>query len=160
MTTLDTLHATANDIFSHALKTCDVAQSFDRHLHFEGKTLVRHPSPLLKPVSIPFDCYKKIFVVALGKGALTMLDTLLERLPTKIPMRGVCSAPVLPKKRNWRIISGNVVVVTQVNKETIVANTQAGAQGRVPYITCAPFVFRAVWRCNIGVTWQLVVRVV
>jgi len=103
MTTLDTLHATANDIFSHALKTCDVAQSFDRHLHFEGKTLVRHPSPLLKPVSIPFDCYKKIFVVALGKGALTMLDTLLERLPTKIPMRGVCSAPVLPKKRNWRI---------------------------------------------------------
>lgn len=103
MTTLDSLHAATNDIFEHALKACDIARSFDRHLHFEGKTLVRHPSPLLKPVSIPFDCYKKIFVIALGKGALTMLDTLLERLPAKIPLRGVCSAPVLPQKRNWRI---------------------------------------------------------
>lgn len=32
-----------------------------------------------------------------------MLNALLERLPKKIHVRGVCSAPTAPKKRNWRI---------------------------------------------------------
>ncbi len=103
MTTLDDLHTAAEDIFRHALEACDIGKSFDRHLHFEDATLVRHPAALLKPVSIDLRNYKKVVVIALGKAALTMLDVLLQRLPKKIHVRGVCSAPEIPKKRNWRI---------------------------------------------------------
>jgi glycerate 2-kinase len=103
MSTLDNLHTAAEDIFRHALQACDIGKSFDRHLHFEGTTLVRHPSAALKPSTVELKDYKKVFVIALGKAALTMLDTLIERLPKKLNLRGICSAPELPKKRNWRI---------------------------------------------------------
>jgi glycerate 2-kinase len=102
-TTLEQLHADATAIFDHALKASDISAALGRHIQFEGKTLVRHPSPLLKPISIPLDPYKRIIVIALGKAALTMLNALLERLPPKMLYRGVCSAPEVPKKRNWRI---------------------------------------------------------
>ena len=100
---LEELHTAAQDIFRHALEACDVGKAFDRHLHFDGMTLVRHPSHALQPVSIPLDRYKRVIVIAFGKAAMTMLDALLERLPKKIHIRGVCSAPQSPKKRNWRI---------------------------------------------------------
>lgn len=102
-TPLEEIHSAAQDIFFHALDACDIGKSFDHHLHFDGMTLVRHPSSSLPPVSIPLDRYKKVLVIAFGKGALTMLDALIERLPKKIHVHGVCSAPTLPKKRNWRI---------------------------------------------------------
>jgi hydroxypyruvate reductase len=103
ITKLEELHSAAQDMFLHALDACDVGKAFDRHLHFDGTTLIRHPSAALKPVSIPLERYKKIFVISFGKAAMTMLDALLERLPKKIHLRGVCSAPQMPKKRNWRI---------------------------------------------------------
>ena len=103
MTTLEELHAVSTQIFDHALKACDIPQAFDRHLHFEGKTLVRHPSPRLPPISQPLDGFKDIFVIAFGKAALSMLNALLERLPPKFHLRGVCSAPAIPKKRNRHI---------------------------------------------------------
>jgi len=100
---LEELHAATQDIFRHALDACDVGKAFDRHLHFDGMTLVRHPSQALQPISTPLDRYKKVIVIAFGKAAMTMLDALLARLPKKIHVRGVCSAPQSPKKRNWRI---------------------------------------------------------
>jgi glycerate 2-kinase len=103
MTSLDQLHADANAIFDQALKACDIPHAFDRHLRFEGKTLIRHSSPLLQPITLPLDSYKRILVISFGKAGLTMLNALLDRLPPKISVRGVCSAPELPKKRNWRI---------------------------------------------------------
>jgi hydroxypyruvate reductase len=103
MSTLDELHAAAEDIFHHALNASDIGKSFDRHLHFEGTTLVRHPSAALKPISTDLKNFKKVLVIAFGKAALPMLDSLLERLPKKIHVHGVCSAPELPRKRNWRI---------------------------------------------------------
>jgi len=102
-TTLDTLHAEASAIFDYALKACDIAQTFDRHLRFEGKTLYLQSSPLLNPVAIPLDSYKRILIISFGKAALTMLNALLELLPPKMHFRGVCSAPQLPKKRSWHI---------------------------------------------------------
>jgi hydroxypyruvate reductase len=100
---LDQLHADASAIFTHALKACDIPAAFDRHLRFEGKTLIRQSSPHLKPVTIPLDKYKKILVVAFGKAALTMTGALLSRLPQKTSFRGVCSAPEIPTKHTWRI---------------------------------------------------------
>jgi glycerate 2-kinase len=100
---LEDLHAAAQDIFQHALDDCDIGKAFDRHLHFEGMTLVRHPSAAVQPASISLDRYKKIIVISFGKAAMTMLDALLRRLPRKVHIRGVCSAPIMPKQRNWRI---------------------------------------------------------
>jgi glycerate 2-kinase len=103
MTPLEELHAGSRDIFDRALQACDIPKAFDRHLHFEGRTLVRHPSPRLPSMSQPLDSFKEIYVIALGKAALTMLNALLERLPPKMHLHGVCSAPVIPKKRNRHI---------------------------------------------------------
>ena len=103
MTPLEKLHAVSREIFDRALEACDIPTAFDRHLHFEGKVLVRHPSPRLPPVSQPLDGFKEIYIVAFGKAALTMLDALLERLPPKMHLHGVCSAPRLPTKRNRHI---------------------------------------------------------
>ncbi|HZD50941.1 MAG TPA: DUF4147 domain-containing protein [Silvibacterium sp.] len=100
---LDALHADAFAIFDHALKACDIPRAFDRHLRFEGKILYLQASPLVKPIAMPLDAFKRILVISFGKAGLTMLNALLERLPEKIPFRGVCSAPQIPKKRTWRI---------------------------------------------------------
>ena len=103
MTPLEELHAVSTEIFDRALKDCDIPTAFDRHLHFEGRTLVRHPSPRLPAIAQPLEGFKDIFVIAFGKAALTMLNALLERLPPKFHLHGVCSAPEIPKKRNRHI---------------------------------------------------------
>lgn len=103
MSKLEQLHADASAIFTHALKACDIPAAFDRHLRFEGKTLILQSSPHLKPVAIPLDRYKKILVIAFGKAALPMTGALLDRLPHKIHLRGVCSAPEVPQRRTWKI---------------------------------------------------------
>jgi glycerate 2-kinase len=93
----------ALDIFTTALEECNVPAAFDRHLHFEEHKLVLHPSPLLKPDVVDLDQFKKIFVIAFGKAALTMTDALLERLPQKLNVHGVCSAPRTPKEHTRQI---------------------------------------------------------
>ncbi len=103
MSNPEELHTIAREIFEEALRACDIAQAFDRHLHFEGRTLVRHPSPRLPAITQPLEGYKEFFAIAFGKAALSMLDALLERLPDKKHLEGVCSAPVIPKKRNRHI---------------------------------------------------------
>ena len=103
MTNLEELQQAAQNIFMHALGACDISKAFDRHLHFDGMTLVRHPSPALPSISVPLDAYKHFFVIAFGKAALPMLDALLERLPKKVHVRGVCCAPNTPAKRNENI---------------------------------------------------------
>ena len=103
MIPLEEIHGVAREIFDRALRACDIPQAFDRHLHFEGTTLVRHPSPRLPAITQPLDVYKDIYVIAFGKAALTMLNALLERLPAKIHLHGMCSAPEIPKKRNRHI---------------------------------------------------------
>lgn len=103
MTTMEELHGIARSIFDHALQACDIAEAFDRHLHFEGRTLIRHPSPHLPSISQSLEGYKNVYVIALGKAALSMLHVLLTRLPEKLHVRGVCSAPEIPKKRHRRI---------------------------------------------------------
>jgi glycerate 2-kinase len=103
------LHAAARDIFTNSLSQCSIGNAFDRHLHFEGSTLVHHPFPalqnVLKPVRIPLDQFRHIRIFALGKAAVPMLDALLTRLPRGLPYRALCAGPEKPAKRNWRIHS-------------------------------------------------------
>lgn len=100
---LDQLHADTSAIFCHALRACNVSAAFDRHIRFEGKTLIHQPSDGSEPVSIPLENYKRVVIIAFGKAALTMSETLLERLPHKPHLRGVCCAPEVPAHHSWRL---------------------------------------------------------
>jgi hydroxypyruvate reductase len=100
--TLETLHATATGIFTGALKSCNIASAFDRHIRFEGSVLHRQMPDGSGPATIDLDDYKRVFVIALGKAAGPMLDVLLERMTRRKGLRGVCCWNQIPKKRNWR----------------------------------------------------------
>ncbi|HTW45620.1 MAG TPA: DUF4147 domain-containing protein [Acidobacteriaceae bacterium] len=100
---LDQLHTDASAIFTHSIQSSNIPSAFDRHLHFEGKTLIHQPSSGVEPESIPLESYKRIIMIAFGKAALTMSNALLDRLPHKPHLRGVCSAPEVPARHTWRL---------------------------------------------------------
>ena len=100
---LDTLHATATQIFTGALEACNIASAFDRRLRFEGTILHRLMPDGSGPGVIDLAAYKRIFVVAIGKAAVPMLETLLDRMPRRQGLSGICAGTLIPKKRNWRI---------------------------------------------------------
>jgi len=99
---LETLHARATEIFKDAVAACNIASAFDRRLRFEGNTLHRLLPDGSGPSTINLGCYKKVFVIALGKAAGPMLDTLLDRMKRRQGLRGICCSNQLPPKRNWR----------------------------------------------------------
>jgi len=101
-TSLESLHAAATDIFTGTLKACNIESAFDRRLRFEGDTLLRLMSDGSGPASIDLSKYKRIFVIALGKAAAPMLETLLARMKRRQGVRGICCSNQLPLKRNWR----------------------------------------------------------
>jgi hydroxypyruvate reductase len=99
---LDSLHATANEIFTGAVAACSIASAFDRRIRFEGNTMHRLLPDGSGPATIDLSSYKKIFVIALGKAAGPMLDTLLTRMSRRLGLRGICCSNQLPKNRDWR----------------------------------------------------------
>jgi glycerate 2-kinase len=102
-TALDALHATATNIFTGTLKACNIASAFDRRLKFDGHMLNRLMPDGSGPATIDLNAYKRIFVIAIGKAAAPMLDTLLARMKRRKGLRGVCCTYSMPPKRNWRI---------------------------------------------------------
>jgi glycerate 2-kinase len=102
-TALDGLHATAATIFDEAIKECNIATAFDRRIRFEGNILKRLLPDGSGPEAIDLASFKRIFIVALGKAAVPMLDILLGRMKRRQGVRGICCAGQLPKVRNWRI---------------------------------------------------------
>ena len=99
---LDALHATANDIFTGAIKACNIESAFDRRIRFVGNTMQRLIPDGSGPASIDLNCYKKIFVIALGKAAAPMLDVLMARMTRRSGLRGICCSNQLPACRSWR----------------------------------------------------------
>lgn len=99
MSTLQQLHADARDIFAHALAACNIKDAFDRHLRFEGSTLIRKSLP--RPILL--DRYSEFLILSFGKAARPMTSALLARLPMEIPVRGICSAPEVPAEPDPRI---------------------------------------------------------
>lgn len=100
---LDKLHASATQIYTQALGACHIGSAFDRRIHFDGNILHRLLPDGSGPDTLDLTAYKRIFVIALGRDSLPMLDTLLERMKRRKGLRGVCCAPTIPRKRNWRI---------------------------------------------------------
>lgn len=99
---LELMHATATKIFTGALEACNIASAFDRRIRFEGNKMHRLLPDGSGPATIDLACYKRIFVIALGKAAVPMLETLLERMNRRQGLRGICCCTQLPRKRNWR----------------------------------------------------------
>src|ERR1039458_4613386 len=99
---LDTLHDTATEIFTGAIKACSIASAFDRRLRFEGDTLHRLLPDGSGPDSICLSHYKKVMVIALGKAAGPMLEVLLSRMSRRNGLRGICCSNQLPRSRSWR----------------------------------------------------------
>jgi glycerate 2-kinase len=100
---LESLHTTAMAIFTGALAACDIPTAFDRRLRFEGDRMHRLSPEGSGADVIDLAAYKRIFVVALGKAAGPMLETLLNRMKRRKGLRGICCTNQLPEKRNWRI---------------------------------------------------------
>jgi len=98
----EALHETATNIFKGALDACSVSTAFDRRIHFDGNTLHRLVPDGSGPDDINLASYKRIYVIAMGKVAGPMLETLLDRMKRRKGMRGICCSNQLPKKRNWR----------------------------------------------------------
>jgi glycerate 2-kinase len=99
---LDLLHSTASEIFTGALAACSIACAFDRRIRFEGNVMHRLIPDGVGPTDIDLNAYKRIFVVALGKAAAPMLETLLDRMKRRKGLRGICCSVQVPTKRNWR----------------------------------------------------------
>ena len=101
-TPLETLHSTATEIFTGALKACNIDSAFDRRLRFEGHILHRLMPDGSGPSTIDLAAYKRVFIIAIGKAAAPMLDTLLDRMKRRQGLRGICCSNQLPLKHNWR----------------------------------------------------------
>jgi glycerate 2-kinase len=99
---LEILHTTANDIFTGALAACNIASAFDRRIRISGQVLERLLPDGSGPATIDLDCYRRIFVIALGKAAGPMLEVLLDRMKRRQGLRGISCSTHLPKTRNWR----------------------------------------------------------
>lgn len=99
---LDLLHSTAAEIFTGTLAACNIACAFDRRIRFEGSTMHRLIPDGGGPTDIDLNAYKRIFVVALGKAAAPMLETLLDRMKRRKGLRGLCCSVHVPTRRNWR----------------------------------------------------------
>ena len=100
---LDTLHETATHIFTGALEACNIASAFDRRIRFEGNRMHRLMPDGSGPATIDLAGYRRVFVIALGKAAGPMLETLLDRMKRRKGLRGICCTNQLPKSRNWRL---------------------------------------------------------
>lgn len=108
LSTLHSLHQDARAIFFHALDACRLERVFQERVRFDGTMLIVEHSPDLQtpiPASrrIDLGSYRKILVIALGKAALPMTQSLLDIVPRNLHIRGVCSAPARPARRDWRI---------------------------------------------------------
>jgi hydroxypyruvate reductase len=99
---LDDMHHEAIALFTGALEACNIPTAFDRRLRFEGHTLHRLMADEGSAHTIDLAGYKRIFVIAIGKAAGPMLETLLSRMKRRKGLRGICCTNQPPKERNWR----------------------------------------------------------
>jgi glycerate 2-kinase len=100
---LESLHSTATHIFRQSIDACSIESAFDRRIHFEGSKLHRLLPEAGTPETLDLKDFKRIFVIAIGKAAPAMLDTLLGRMKRRQRLRGICCSNQIPQNRNWRI---------------------------------------------------------
>jgi hydroxypyruvate reductase len=99
---LEAQNAQATEIFTGALEACSIPSAFDRRIRIEGKVLHRLLPDGNGPDSFDLSKFKRIFVIAIGKAAASMLETLLDRVGSRRGVSGICCSDQLPSRRNWR----------------------------------------------------------
>lgn len=103
---LESLHQSATAIFQDALNACNIDSAFDRRIRFDGENnnevLTRIMPEGAGPVTLNLKDYNDIYVISIGKAALTMLDTLISRMKRRKGLRGICCSNDIPSERNWR----------------------------------------------------------
>src|SRR6266567_162500 len=99
----DTLHSTATEIFTGALAACNIESAFDRRMRFDGNVVRRLLPDGSGPEAVDLSSYRRVFVIALGKAAVPMLDVLLAKMKRRKGLRGICCTNQQPRSRNWRI---------------------------------------------------------
>jgi glycerate 2-kinase len=100
---LESLHDTATEIFQRALGACSIESAFDRRIRFEGTKLHRLLPESGGPAVLDLKEFRHVDIVAIGKAAAPMLDTLLSRMPRRQGVRGIYCSSEMPHERNWRI---------------------------------------------------------
>ncbi len=102
---LSTLRVDALQIFHRTLADCSIPAAMKRTLRCDGSILHRLRANFragdadesgAASAQIDVAQFSQIFVIAIGKAACPMLDSLLAILPANLPLRGVCAAPALP----------------------------------------------------------------
>ncbi len=100
---LGRLRSDAIGIFTDALHACAIDAAFEKHLSFSGRTMKRRQSPVLPPVEQSLDAVKRVQIISFGKAAVPMLDAFIARLPPKLRVDGICSAPAVPQRGHKHI---------------------------------------------------------
>ncbi len=101
---LASLRADALHILRGTLADCSIPAAMQRTLRCDGAILHRLraedrggvPRSGAGPAQIELARFSRFFVVAIGKAACPMLDSLQAILPDGLPLRGVCAGPALP----------------------------------------------------------------
>jgi hydroxypyruvate reductase len=85
------LRNTAHEIFAHALSDSSIDRAFERHVFYDRG--------ILRIVEDLYDLssYARVCVVAIGKAAHTMVESLMGRIGPGAGISGIVCAPVLPQ---------------------------------------------------------------
>lgn len=81
---------TAREIFAYVLAESSIERAFDRHVFYE-RGILRVVEDLHDLTS-----YSRVFVVAIGKAAHTMVEALMSRIGPGIGISGIVCSPELP----------------------------------------------------------------
>jgi hydroxypyruvate reductase len=83
------LRATARDVFLHALAECSIQRAFDKHVNY-SRGVLRVCEDLYD-----LGAYNRVFVLALGKAAHSMLQALADQVGPGLS--GIVAAPIYPE---------------------------------------------------------------
>ncbi len=99
------LNAAARGIFLHALEACGIESAMERNfcvdLNQDGKGVLR----VAGAAEIPLAGVRRLRVMAMGKAALPMLDSVLRAVSRVegMDVAGICDGPQFPAVRDARI---------------------------------------------------------
>jgi glycerate 2-kinase len=83
----------ARDVFSQALADCTTDRAFERHVFYE-RGVLRVVEDLYD-----FNLYTRVFVVALGKAAHSMTESLMSRVGPGAGIMGIVCGPTAPNSQ-------------------------------------------------------------
>ena len=81
---------TAREIFTHSLAESSIERAFERHVFYE-RGVLRVSEDLYD-----LTAFNRIFVVAIGKAAHTMVEALMTRIGPGIGITGIVCSPEIP----------------------------------------------------------------